>query len=733
MSNQEIDNILPPTEGGDGGEPNAVHKNLKSLAESFDPGWSPTDGASEGLANVWEGCLRKLLEARNWPGTERRIIEASPHLLEIADLDEMRAVLSRLDFNTARHWIKLDKLDPYALPCIAIIKGSPSVVLEFIEGKKLRIFDGPTHQERLISAQGAAIEVCLVEPVKTDTSTRGAADNWFRRSLYEFLKPIMGIFALTLVANILSLATPLYVMSVYDRVVGAKAIETLFTFLGVIVLIIAFEMYLRFRRSNMIAYIGARFHNILSNQALERILGLPIPMLENSSISSQLTRFRQFESIRAFFTGHIVSALLDLPFTLIFLGIVFWIGGALGLVPVVLALVFVSIAVFSVAKTRNNVTEGGRASSRASSYIDETLVQISTIRQLQAESIWHSRFTSFVSDDTVLRFKARFFDGTMHTLSQSLVSIAGVATLGLGALQVIAGDLSIGALIAIMMVVWRILSPIQTVFLSLNRISQFRETVYQINALMRLPMERKIAVRNRLHAPLTGALTFQGVNFRYPGTAEPAIRNFSLKIDAGEVVCISGGTGAGKTTLTKLLAGFYQPQAGLIMLDGLNLRQLDVYEVRTDIGYVPQTPQLFYGTLKQNLTLAMPDVSDDQIHVALEEAGIDINGPEFPRGLDTIIRDGGAYLSDGLRMELSLARAYLKRSCLYVLDDPGAYLDIEGDATLIRTLNQLRGKATVILISSRPGLMRACDRVVYLKNGTVVADGIPEIVLKAIA
>jgi ATP-binding cassette subfamily C protein/ATP-binding cassette subfamily C protein LapB len=483
----------------------------------------------------------------------------------------------------------------------------------------------------------------------------------------------------------------------------------------------------------MIAYIGARFHNILSNQALERILGLPIPMLENSSISSQLTRFRQFESIRAFFTGHIVSALLDLPFTLIFLGIVFWIGGALGLVPVVLALVFVSIAVFSVAKTRNNVTEGGRASSRASSYIDETLVQISTIRQLQAESIWHSRFTSFVSDDTVLRFKARFFDGTMHTLSQSLVSIAGVATLGLGALQVIAGDLSIGALIAIMMVVWRILSPIQTVFLSLNRISQFRETVYQINALMRLPMERKIAVRNRLHAPLTGALTFQGVNFRYPGTAEPAIRNFSLKIDAGEVVCISGSTAAGKTTLTKLLAGFYQPQAGVIMLDGLNLRQLDVYEVRTDIGYVPQTPQLFYGTLKQNLTLAMPDVSDDQIHVALEEAGIDINGPEFPRGLDTIIRDGGAYLSDGLRMELSLARAYLKRSCLYVLDDPGAYLDMEGDATLIRTLNKLRGKATVILISSRPGLMRACDRVVYLKNGTVVADGNPDAVLKAIA
>ncbi len=714
-------------------EPNAVHKNLKSLADSFDSNPHPSAEVFNQQDDVWECCLKKLLEARNWPGTERRIIEASPHLLAIADLDEMRAVLSRLDFDTARHRIKLDKLDPYTLPCIAIIDGAPAVVLEFIDGGKLKIYDSSNNKERMINARGAPIEVCLVEPVKSGNTKSAASDNWFRRSLYEFLKPIMGVFALTLVANILSLATPLYVMSVYDRVVGAKAIETLFTFLGVIVLIVGFEMFLRFRRSNLIAYVGARFHNILSNQALKQVLGLPIPMLENSSVSSQLTRFRQFETIRAFFTGHIVSALLDLPFTLIFLGIVFWLGGPLGFVPVALALVFVSIAIFSVAKTRNNVAEGGRASSRASSYIDETLDKISTIRQLQAEPIWHNRFTSFVSNDTVLRFNARFFDGTMHTLSQSLVSIAGVATLGLGALQVIAGDLSIGALIAIMMVVWRILSPIQTVFLSLNRISQFRETVYQINALMRLPIERKIAVRNRLHAPLSGALTFQGVNFRYPGSAEPAIRNFTLKIKAGEIVCISGNTGSGKTTLTKLLAGFYQPQAGVILLDGLNLRQLDSSEVRTDIGYVPQTPHLFYGTLKQNLTLAMPDVSEEQLHVALMEAGIDINGPEFPRGLDTIIRDGGAYLSDGLRMELSMARAYLKRSCLYVLDDPGAYLDWEGDARLIRTMNHLRGRATVILISSRPGLMRACDRVVHLKNGTVVADGDPEAVLKAIA
>lgn len=712
---------------------NQVHESWGKLANAFgsDSGFlqsAPIEGG-EG----WEQCLRRFLSERSWPGTERRIIEASPHLLPIADLNEMRAVLSRLDFETARHQISLRNLNPQALPCLAIIKGAPCVLLRFTEKNRVEIYDGRRAETRIIATTRRLVDVCLVEIMQSKMPAPGKASNWFRDSLFQFNKPILGIFILTLIANVLSMATPLYVMAVYDRVVGAKALDTLFSFLAIIALIVGFELYLRQKRSRMIAYIGARFHNILSNQALDRILGLPIPMLENVTISAQLARFRQFETIRAFFTGHITSAVLDLPFTLIFLGLVFWLGGTLVMVPLTLAIIFTCMAMFSVPKTKRNTADGGKASSRSSNFIDETLDKISTIRQLHAEMYWHHRFASFVRDDTILRFRARFFDGMMHTLSQSLVSIAGVATLGLGALQVINGDLSIGALIAIMMVVWRILSPIQTTFLSLNRISQFQDTVKQINALMRLPVERRIAIRSRLHAPLAGGVEFQGVSFRHGAGAEPAIRNMTLQIKPGELVCISGGTGVGKTTATKLIAGLYQPQAGAIFLDGLNIRQLDVGEIRTDIAYVPQRPELFYGTLRQNLTLAMPEVSDAVVEQALFDAGVRLDSPVFPRGLDTVIRDNGEMLSDGLRMQLCMARAYLKRSCLYILDDPGAYLDRAGDAALVRYMQSLQGEATFILISNRPGLMRACNRLVRMNQGTVVADGPPEELLKSMA
>ncbi|MEP0522368.1 MAG: ATP-binding cassette domain-containing protein [Hyphomicrobiales bacterium] len=712
---------------------NSVHRNLGRLESAFGSNSEHSYRNAVEKDGEWEATLRKFLNERSWPGSERRILEASPHLLPIADLNEMRAVLSRLDFETALHRISLRNLNPQALPCLAIIKGAPCVLLRFTEKNRIEIYDGRKMETRIVATTKRQVEVCLVENAQTKIPVSGKASNWFRESLFQFIKPILGVFVLTFFANILSMATPLYVMSVYDRVVGAKAPETLVSFLAIIALTVGFELYLRMKRSNLIAYIGARFHNILSNQALDRILGLPIPMLENVAISAQLARFRQFETIRAFFTGHITSAMLDLPFTLVFLGLVFWLGGTLALVPVTLAIVFVCVALFSVPKTKQNTTDGGKASSRSSNFIDETLDKISTIRQLHAEPYWHRRFASFVREDTILRFRARFFDGMMHTFSQSLVSIAGIATLGLGALQVINGDLSIGALIAIMMVVWRILSPIQTTFLSLNRISQFQDTVKQVNALMRLPVERRIAIRTRLHAPLAGGVSFQGVSFRHSSGVEPAIRNMSLEISPGELICICGDTGVGKTTATKLIAGLYQPQAGSVLLDGLNIRQLDVGDIRADIGYVPQIPELFYGTLRQNLTLASPGVEDSVIEQALADAGVNLNSHEFPKGLDTIIRHNGAMLSDGLRMELCMARAYLKRSRLYILDDPGAYLDRAGDAHLVKYMQSIRGEATFILISNRPGLMRACDRLVRMHQGAIVADGAPEEVLKSIA
>jgi ATP-binding cassette subfamily C protein LapB len=697
------------------------------FAESAAPPGAPC------AATPLDACLRPLLKALHWTGAERRLFEASPHLEPIESIGVFRAVLLRIGFRTIPARLALSGLPSQSLPALVERRDGAAVVVERKPDGRLLIFDGLTADYRLESASDQPEQIYLVAPA-TPESGAAQQQNWFWQSLRSFRSPIAAVLLITCLTNLLALATPIYTASVYDHVIAARSLPTLAFFLMAIMLAIGFDFFLRAMKARLVAHVGARFHAALANAALEKVLLLPIGMVEAVSVATQIARFRQFETVRAFFSGHLVNALLDLPFMLLFFAALAWVGGVFVVVPLALVVIYAVIAAISIPLTRRNVAIAGQAQSRSQAFVAESLAKAETIRQLGVEQIWSERFRAVSRDAIVQKFRAQIFDSALQTTAQALSTLAGVATLGVGAVMVINGSLSAGGLIAVMMFIWRMLAPIQTALLGINNMNQFAQTIRQINALMRLQAERDpIAAlpKPRRHG---GRIAVDGVAFRYPGRGEPSLRGISLVIPHGEIVALAGPDGCGKSTLLKMILRFYQPVAGMVYLDGLNIQQIDPGELRVAIGYVPQEPQFFFGTIRQNLLLADPAADEQQIRAALQAAGLDDIDARLPDGLETkILGLGRVGLPRGLQMQLALARAYVKRPAVLLLDNPGAYLDRNADEALIAALRALRGKTTVIMVTGRPSHMRACDRVVRIERGLIIGEGTPEDVLAKIA
>jgi ABC-type bacteriocin/lantibiotic exporter with double-glycine peptidase domain len=704
---------------------NPVHAHLQRLREAFFD--APTDiehqpaptSTAEGVG--FEACLLQFLHAAHWVGDERRIRESLPYLQPIDSLETLRAVLARLGFETVARRAKLSDVNAATFPCIGVLNGAPFVALGLNADGDLQHFDTKTDRA-LNEILATTAEFCFAR----ETQPEAAPDRqgWMSRAVRQLKGPILGLLSLSFAVNLIALGTPLFTMAVYDFVIRAEALSTLWYLFAAALIALVFEMHLRSERSKLVAEIGARFDAALTASLFQRLTELPLRMTESAAVSSQILRFRDFESIRALFTGQLVNAILDLPFAFLFMAVIFYYGGVLGFIPIVLALVYVAAGFIARPVVQRNGQRSGSARNRLQSALMETVTKLPTLRQLDLERAWSARVEAVAAEAAEARFKSQFVDNMLNTFSQSMVMIAGISALGFGALMAMENTLSVGALVAVMMLIWRVLTPIQVAFLSSHKLGQVLTSAKQVNQLMSLQPERKTAAPSKLKRRVEGNVVIDGLAFRYNAATEAALRGVSVQIKAGEVVAVCGPTGAGKTTLLKLLAGLYEPGAGAVYVDGLNLRQMDGVDYRASIGYLPPRARLFHGTIEQNIRLIAPTASPETIARALDMAGVALNHPQLPNGLDTWSRKWGqTQLDESLQTKIALAALFAKTPPILLLDDPGAFLDAEGDAALVAQLEALRGKATIILVTNRPSHMRACDRIIKLESGMVGADG----------
>ncbi|MGE0746703.1 MAG: peptidase domain-containing ABC transporter [Rhodospirillales bacterium] len=669
-------------------------------------------------------CLLPFIEALGWNGDPRRLYEALPHFEDDLDIHGFRNTLANLGYPTEPLEIAEDAIDPRLLPCLFVPERGPIRILLQKDEHGILAFDGWLRRRRHLTA-GERGTAYVVRPARTEESERGE-ERWLGGVLRRFRHVGAAVLAVSLAFNLLGLAVPLFTMSVYDTVIPSASEAQLGWLLLGVALALGFEVGFRLLRARSMAVVAGRIDNIVGTATFRRLLDLPIAYTESAAIGAQVSRLKEFEAIRDFFTGPLAEAILDLPFALLFLAIIFFIGGPLALIPVGAAALFVLIIALLAPWCRRTAAASSQARANEQRFLVEAIGNMRTLRLTGAQEQWLARYRDLGAGASILDLKV----GVMNQLTQSLAQLvmlgSGAALVGVGAWLAIEGQLSFGALVATVSLNWRALSPLQSGLLALNRWEQVRDGAAKIDRLMRLPTERAtsagVAPRR-----LGSGITFVNVTHRYSPDGEPALVGASFDARPGEVVAVVGANGSGKSTIVKLASGLYRPQGGSVLIGGVDIRQFDPVALRQELGIVPQTSAFFYGTVAQNLRFADPTATDEALVEGATTAGLYDDIMALPQGFDTRLSEQAiTELPAGFRQKLALARAYLRRPAILLLDEPGQLLDEASDRALMATIGRLRGKTTVLMVTHRPSHLRLADRVIVLERGRILFNGTPD-------
>ncbi len=467
-------------------------------------------------------------------------------------------------------------------------------------------------------------------------------------------------------------------------------------------------------------------HAMTGLEFFKKILSLPPALTERSTVISQLSRLRQFESIRDFFTGPSATLFLELPFVLLFIALLFVLGGSIAFIPIVMIGIYSIFGWLWFPGLNKKLVHAGHARSARQRMLMETFSGLRELKSLGAEGAWLELYRESSGEAMTRTYKTGTSHALINSIAQSLMTIAGVSVLTLGTLKVMAGDMTIGALIAVMALIWRVLSPLQGVCLAMLQIDQISQSIKQLNQLMRVPSEKNSYKAGLIMPKISGKVTFDRVTFRYGQNEDPALIGASFSIDPGEFVAIVGGNGSGKSTVLKLVAGMYRAQAGMLSIDDTDVRQMNATDLRRVIAYMPQKPSLFYGTIGQNIRLNQPLATDKELIKAADQAGILSALNKLPKGFETLVGDHTtSRLPSGLVNGICLARSYIRQAPIFLMDEPGSSLDKVTDQNLMDHLEKMRGKQTVLMVSHRPSHIRLADRAIVMVNGMVAHVGTP--------
>lgn len=690
------------------------------------------------------GCLVEMTRLHGRPSTRAALTAGIP--LEQGCLTPSLFARSAARAGFASKIVRrpVAQIDAALLPAILLLKGDEACILLGWEG------EGESISARLLFPEAGQGEIRLTL-AELDERYLGIAifcrprfvfdarapevgkvklRHWFWGVLAEQGPVYRDVVAAALLINVFALVMPLFSMNVYDRVVPNNAVDTLWMMALGVLLVIGMDFAVRLLRGHFIDLAGARIDVQLSASIMERVLGMRMEG-KPASVGSFASNLRAFESVRDFIASATVSALIDFPFALIFILAILWISWPLALVPLVGIVVGVIYAYVVQHKMHELSETTYRASAMRNAALIESLTALETIKTQCAEGTVQKKWESTTAFLARVNAQSRLLSASAMNGASAIQQAVNVVLIIAGVYLIQAGYLSMGGLIAVTMLGGRAITPLGQAVGLLMQYQNARTAMESLEKLMASPVER--GDDEFIHRPeLDGEIEFRDVSFSYPGQAEPALKKVSFTIKAGEKVVVIGRTGSGKSTLQRLMLGLYTPSEGVVRIDGIDQRQLDPADLRRNVGFVGQDAMLFYGTLRENISIGAPYADDSAIVHAAEVAGLTQFVNRHPQGFDMLIGERGESLSGGQRQEVAIARAVLMDPPILLMDEPTSAMDFSTEHQFKLRLRQHAAHKTVVIVTHRTSLIELADRIIVMDDGRIVADGPRESVVEAL-
>lgn len=634
----------------------------------------------------------------------------------------------------------LDEISPLALPCILLLEERRACVLIAREGADAVVVlpESGQGQRRIALAElgelysgYAFFALPEVDPGEREGPRPAAEGHWFWSTLLRQWPVYAEVAIAALLINIFALASPLFVMNVYDRVVPNNALDTLWVLAIGAFIVYGFDFLLKTLRGYFVDSAGRAADIVMASRLFEQVMGIKMAA-RPASAGGFASNLREFETLRDFFTSATLTAVVDLPFVLLFIVIIWVIGGPVALVPTLAVPLVIGVGLALQVPLNRIVRRTFRETTQKHGLLVEAINGLETIKSVGAEGRMQRAWERLVALTAQSGNEARLLSALTVNFAALAANLVYIAIVIVGVYEIAAGNMTMGALIACTIIGGRAMAPLGQVAALLTRFNQAKTSLEALNGIMAMPVERPAQARFVNRPSLRGEIEFREVTFTYPQQKLAALSRVSFKIAAGERIGLIGRIGSGKSTIEKLILGLHEPQQGSILIDGTDIRQIDPADLRRNIGCVPQDVFLFQASLRENITLGAGYADDEMVLRAARVAGVDDFAARHPMGYDLPVGERGENLSGGQRQAIAVARALLLDPPILVLDEPTSAMDNAAENRLKARLMREVGGRTLILVTHRSSMLALVDRLIVMDAGRVVADGPKERVLKAL-